>query len=589
MTPDEPLGFELEIGEVLEDLAPRAEPTLLTRSVAAAVKTRQQRQGARNGLPFVPVPAWVALGGVAALGVVVGIVLGFADWRGIIGRGASPHPTASASGPQASPPPTTGWVEPTEYRFVLESSCGERNLLGTFDITVRNGQATAYQALDEQAAVFVGSLGDMPTLGKLMARREEMRNVEFDRDGHPTLINFDPVPQAIDDEECYRIGGYDPTPSTGAEPVRQSEKYRDWSRADLPDPAPDVFGGATPADVVSWNGGYVAVGSINADCCADGDPSLDHGVVWTSADGQTWQANADDPTFNHARLSHVVADGERLLATGTYAAPLPDEPGVPIAALWSSNDGANWRRVPGDVPTLVAALNRESGPSGFVGARVGATRSTGHPFTTFMTSSDGVSWKATSASWSGAARDLAVDPDGAVVAVGESNRDLLGSEGSDAIVWFSADGENWPRPYAVAPHAVLSSVAFAAGRYLAVGAGDSSRNSTEGPSLWTSTNGHGWTKHEIPIGEDESFNRVFVAPAGFLISSRTADGVKLNAQFLTAAAGVTWEAIREQAAFSGASSELLGMVGTVHHVLAVGYRWDPATSHPIPVVWESDL
>jgi hypothetical protein len=108
------------------------------------------------------------------------------------------------------------WTEPAAYVFTFVSSCGERNLIGEFDVVVEDGIAIGYQPVDERAASFAGGIEDIPTLGLLWARAMEasqdadaILTLETDAtDGHPTLIDIDWRPNAIDDEECYRIRHY---------------------------------------------------------------------------------------------------------------------------------------------------------------------------------------------------------------------------------------------------------------------------------------------------------------------------------------------------------------------------------------------
>ena len=99
--------------------------------------------------------------------------------------------------------------------FVFSSECGERNLIGTFEVTVEDGAVVTYQPMDERASAFPGSIDDLPTMGQLVGRAEEARldaeavlTLETDpADGHPTLIDIDWLPNAMDDEECYESAG----------------------------------------------------------------------------------------------------------------------------------------------------------------------------------------------------------------------------------------------------------------------------------------------------------------------------------------------------------------------------------------------
>ncbi len=75
------------------------------------------------------------------------------------------------------------------------------------------------------------------------------------------------------------------------------------------------------------------------------------GIVWTSADGRTWQQSAD-PAFASATLEGLVALGDSLYAFGTIEAcglEAPDDcVEVPESgwAVWRSTGGGAWERLP---------------------------------------------------------------------------------------------------------------------------------------------------------------------------------------------------------------------------------------------------
>ncbi len=53
--------------------------------------------------------------------------------------------------------------------FVFSSECGERNLIGTFEVTVEDGAVVTYQPMDERASAFPGSIDDLPTMAAARA------------------------------------------------------------------------------------------------------------------------------------------------------------------------------------------------------------------------------------------------------------------------------------------------------------------------------------------------------------------------------------------------------------------------------------
>jgi hypothetical protein len=134
---------------------------------------------------------------------------------------ASPYPAARAgSGTETGAGTETraGWKEPGAYSYTLESSGGERALLGTYRVTVRAGRVTDARGLDDTARDMVKRLPDqVPTLGELLRELERARQenadeaeAEFAADGHPVRISLDWDANALDDEALYVISDYAP-------------------------------------------------------------------------------------------------------------------------------------------------------------------------------------------------------------------------------------------------------------------------------------------------------------------------------------------------------------------------------------------
>jgi Family of unknown function (DUF6174) len=119
----------------------------------------------------------------------------------------------------ASDPPTTNrsWQEPNSYTYTLESSEGERALLGKFRITVRDRKVARAEGLDEYAKGIVARSPElMPTigdllreLGRLQRRNGDTAEIEYATDGHPRRITLDPDHNTIDDEATYVITEYE--------------------------------------------------------------------------------------------------------------------------------------------------------------------------------------------------------------------------------------------------------------------------------------------------------------------------------------------------------------------------------------------
>ena len=149
----------------------------------------------------------LAFGAAAAFALILG--MGCAGPTG--GASVSPQASTGTSGPD--------WQEPEAYTYAFEASRGERSLIGRFEVTVEDRTVVDYRALDPAAAAFPGTSADLPTLGELFERVDQAQKdddavVTFETDpldGHPTRIEIDWLPNAIDDEECYVIESYMPT------------------------------------------------------------------------------------------------------------------------------------------------------------------------------------------------------------------------------------------------------------------------------------------------------------------------------------------------------------------------------------------
>ncbi|MEU4219451.1 DUF6174 domain-containing protein [Actinoplanes sp. NPDC026623] len=110
------------------------------------------------------------------------------------------------------------WAVPAKYGFTLESECGERALIGRFQVTVVDDKVVHAAGLDDSArrALMLRLADLVPTLKQLeteaeTARRQGADEVVLERDpfdAHPTKIAIDPSSSAVDDEECYTIEDY---------------------------------------------------------------------------------------------------------------------------------------------------------------------------------------------------------------------------------------------------------------------------------------------------------------------------------------------------------------------------------------------
>ncbi|MFJ8596985.1 DUF6174 domain-containing protein [Streptomyces sp. NPDC093598] len=127
--------------------------------------------------------------------------------------------TSTSSETQSAPGRSRGsWQEPVSYTYTLRSSEGERSLLGTFRISVRDGAVVKAVGLDDTGRRTVASTPDaVPTLGGLLAELEQARRdaadtaeAQYAADGHPVRIVLDCEENAVDDEARYVITAYEP-------------------------------------------------------------------------------------------------------------------------------------------------------------------------------------------------------------------------------------------------------------------------------------------------------------------------------------------------------------------------------------------
>ncbi|MEU7722123.1 DUF6174 domain-containing protein [Streptomyces tibetensis] len=126
---------------------------------------------------------------------------------------------SGTAGTESAPAPSgTAWKEPSSYTYTLTSSEGERALIGTFHVTVRDHKVVKAAGLDDSSRrVVKQSPAAVPTIAVLLdelaqARREnaDTAEAEYAADGHPARITLDWEKNAVDDEALYVISAYEP-------------------------------------------------------------------------------------------------------------------------------------------------------------------------------------------------------------------------------------------------------------------------------------------------------------------------------------------------------------------------------------------
>lgn len=123
--------------------------------------------------------------------------------------------TASCEDPvRWAPPPgltradgVPDWRAPASYDFTVESYCGERGFIGTYDVTVRSGRVESVEAVRPGWAV--ADRESTPTISDMLEMaREGDAEVWVDGDGVPRWLDLDPRPEAMDDEACFLVTDY---------------------------------------------------------------------------------------------------------------------------------------------------------------------------------------------------------------------------------------------------------------------------------------------------------------------------------------------------------------------------------------------
>jgi hypothetical protein len=121
-------------------------------------------------------------------------------------------------GAPATPPPVGRDWSSASYSYTLDSQCGERALIGTYHVVVEGGVVTSAEPVAPAGwrPESGDQLASVPTFAHLLARAQATGNAapsQFHVDpttGVPTEVEFEGDPNAIDDEECYRISDYRP-------------------------------------------------------------------------------------------------------------------------------------------------------------------------------------------------------------------------------------------------------------------------------------------------------------------------------------------------------------------------------------------
>ena len=138
------------------------------------------------------------------------------------------------------------------------------------------------------------------------------------------------------------------TPAVTTAPATAAPTPVPWTSLSSGPLVTESFGGIGNQFIMAatpFRGGFVAVGEE-----LQFDPESVDGAIWTSATGMDWKRLATAPNdLAHAEIDLVATDGASLVAVGS---PRPWGSTAGPSIVWTSSDGASWRRSPPDgVPT----------------------------------------------------------------------------------------------------------------------------------------------------------------------------------------------------------------------------------------------
>ncbi len=407
--------------------------------------------------------------------------------------------------------------------------------------------------------------------------------VQLDSDGAGVADQADgdsaqpPVATSIDTPTASTVADAEsgddapaPTDTTEAAAVTMT-----WTRLDS-----DVLGGSEQQwirDIAAGGSGLVAVG-------ADGSGGDLDAAVWYSTDGHTWSKVVhDEAVFGGSGdqyMMAVTAGGPGFVAVGEDTS---EDGSSGISAVWISEDGISWSRVPHDEAAFggteqTNVFMKDVTVFGSELVAVGVEVTEGSADAVAWISADGISWERVppdEAVFGGPQFQVmwAVVPAGpGLVAVGQGG-DGAGESGpgQPAAVWTSTDGRDWSR---VPDQAALLSgypargpdngdwarmddVIVGGSGLVAVGRVGRCQDftCTEDAAVWISADGVTWDRSNVEEAVGMNFDRIFgVSSFGDLLVAtgvgRAAD-VQLGPAVVWTSTdgGRTWERVPNAAAF----------------------------------------
>ncbi|TMG54550.1 MAG: hypothetical protein E6H89_02345 [Chloroflexi bacterium] len=346
----------------------------------------------------------------------------------------------------------------------------------------------------------------------------------------------------------------EPTASPTVLPTREGT----WTELRWSEPG-SIPDNASIFDVVSWHGGYIAVGDVAgvdghvaaAFISADGARwertstfSANPAIVatptrlialvnrpgppqaveaWVSLDGRSWQRD-ENLALSGASLGRLAAHARTIVAIGTDAAGR--------SAMWRSVDSAAWSPI--QQPSTRAIVRRVAAVGdGFVAigrdgepdvARGGVgARGVGRPAAWW--SADGGAWNVLQVQGveaEGAELSDIFDVTDGYFAIG-SDTTTPGQNPRSPLLWYSADGRDWrmigpPAHWGRVSANGRQAVIFAAADFGTVALG-----------AWTSQDGRGWNQlsfsgdvaempaFETAVGQSSRIESIFAEPTGVIV------------------------------------------------------------------------
>jgi hypothetical protein len=302
------------------------------------------------------------------------------------------------------------------------------------------------------------------------------------------------APRACNSTEVYGLTSLAGEPVSDQQIVEWLEDFTAvprllmWSRAPF-----ETQAGGSVRSVTAGGPGLVAVGTAFA-----GEEKV--AAVWVSVDGSAWEQVAHDEAVfggpGNQVMNSVAAGDQSLVAVGYQSVGEERD-----AAVWWSQDGLLWSRLPHD-DLVFGGLGQQEMVSVVVGGpglvAVGSDSSGGQPAAAVWVSCDGMTWS------------RVPDVGGALsgsdwrwmeaVTVGGPGLVAVGKADGAAAVWVSVDGLDWER----IPHdeelfgspgtPPMSGVASSGPGLVAVGAFNSKA------AVWVSADGLVWER--LPHDEE---------------------------------------------------------------------------------------